>query len=393
MGGNGHDGAGAVTGQHIFRNPHRNLFAGERIHAVRAGEHARNRLSGNAFALGLFLHLFQVGFYLRFLRSAGELRDPLALRSQHHEGDAKNGVRPGGEDGHIVLLAVAGDLKHHFCALAAANPVALHLLQGVRPVQTVQSVQQPAGISAHTQLPLGHFLLEHRMAAPLGEAVLHLVVGQDRSQGRAPVHGAFSLIGNAVAHENIGLFLFGESLPLLCRKGRAFAAGSVHGSRATFLEGRHQFFNGTGFFGIFIVPAAEHFQESPLRPLIIIRVAGAEFAVPVEGEANAVQLLTVAGHVVVGGLFRMLSCLDGVLLGRKAEGIVAHGMQYVEALQPRVAGEDIAGDIAQRMAHMQARTTGVREHVQHVIFGFVGIYTGTVGLVLGPPLLPLLLNL
>ena len=134
-------------------------------------------------------------------------------------------------------------------------------------------------------------------------------------------------------------------------------------------------------------------QEGPLGPFVILRIRGAELAVPVKGKANAVQLLTITGHVLPRGLFRMLAGLNGILFCRQTKGVVAHGVQHIEAFQALVPGEDVAGDIAQRMPYMQARTAGVREHVQHIILGFIRLVGSAVGLVLGPPLLPFFLNL
>ena len=207
VGGNGHDGARSVTGQHILGNPYRHLLPGHGVDAVSTRENARDGLSGHPFALGLLLHLFQIGFHLRLLRGRRELGHPLALRSQHHEGNPEDGIGPGGEDGDVVFPVVTFYREHHFRSLAAAYPVALHLLEGVCPVQLLQPVQQTAGIGAYPKLPLRHFLLEHRVAAALRIAVLHLVVGQYSAQGGAPVHGALPQIGQAVAHQGIGLFL------------------------------------------------------------------------------------------------------------------------------------------------------------------------------------------
>ena len=270
-----------------------------------------------------------------------------------------------------MLYAVALYLEHHFCAFAATYPVALHFLEGFRPVQAVQAFQQAGGIGAYAQLPLGHLLLEYGKTTALAKAVLNLVVGKYGSECRAPVNGAFSLICNAVAHKRIGLFLFGESFPILCGKGGPFAAGSINGGGTTLFKGFDQFLYRTGFLKLIVIPAAEHLEESPLGPLVVIRITGAEFAVPVEGETNAVQLLPVAGHVAVRSLFRVLAGLDGILLGRKTEGIVTHGVQHVETLQALVTRKDVAGYISKRMANMQARAAGVREHVKHIILGFI----------------------
>ena len=167
----------------------------------------------------------------------------------------------------------------------------------------------------------------------------------------------------------------------------------VHGGGTAFLEGRHEFLDGPGLLQGVVVPASEHLQEGPLGPLVVVRVAGAELAVPVEGETDAVQLAAVAGHVVVRGLLRVLAGLDGVLLGREAEGVVAHRMEDVEALQALVAGKDVTGDVSQRMSDMQARARRIREHVQDVIFRFGAVGLSLVRLVLSPPILPLSFNL
>ncbi len=88
----------------------------------------------------------------------------------------------------------------------------------------------------------------------------------------------------------------------------------------------------------------------------------------------------------------MLTRLDGVLLCGEAEGVVPHRMQHIEALQALVTGEDIAGDVSQRVSYVQARAAGVREHIQHIVFGFGRIHFGLVGFPLSPLGLPLSFN-
>ena len=90
-------------------------------------------------------------------------------------------------------------------------------------------------------------------------------------------------------------------------------------------RGRSQLLDRAGLLPVVAVVGAEHFEERPLRPFVVARIAGADFAVPVEREADFVQLLAVAGDVLLGGDGRMLARLDGVLFGRKAEGVVAIG--------------------------------------------------------------------
>ena len=136
--------------------------------------------------------------------------------------------------------------------------------------------------------------------------------------------------------------------------------------------------------------AVKHLLEGPLRPLIVNGVAGAHLTVPVEAEAYLVELLTVAVDILHRRHLGVLARLYGILLGGQAIGIVAHRVEHVIALQTLEAGVDVAGDISQRMAHMEARTAGVREHVEDVelLFALVlGYFIGLVGLPIVEPFL------
>ena len=68
-----------------------------------------------------------------------------------------------------------------------------------------------------------------------------------------------------------------------------------------------------------------------------------------------------------GGDARMLAGLHGVLLGRQAEGVVAHGVQHVLALHAVVAADHVGGEVAQRVADVQALAGRVREHVHREV--------------------------
>jgi hypothetical protein len=81
-------------------------------------------------------------------------------------------------------------------------------------------------------------------------------------------------------------------------------------------------------------------------------------------QPQAAQLALHHDHVVLGRLAGMLSGLDGILLRGQAEGVVAQAVQDVLAGHPVVPGEDIGGDVAQRVPDVQARATGVGEHVE-----------------------------
>ncbi len=88
-------------------------------------------------------------------------------------------------------------------------------------------------------------------------------------------------------------------------------------------------------------------------------------------------MLAMFRSVVMRG---MDAVLDGVLLGRQAEGVVAHRVQDVVALHATVAADDVGGGVALRVADVQARAAGVGEHVQDVELGLAGSKPGSPGL-------------
>ena len=83
-------------------------------------------------------------------------------------------------------------------------------------------------------------------------------------------------------------------------------------------------------------------------------------------EAERPQLAAHVGDVRLGRDPRVLAGLHRVLLGRQAEGVVAHRVQHVVAGHPLVAGVDVGADVAERVADVEPVAAGVREHVEHV---------------------------
>ena len=125
--GDGHDGARAVASQHVVADPDRDLLARQRIDGVRATEDARHLMVGNALALRASLDRFEIRLHVGPLRVGCESPDVFALRRQHHEGNAEDGVCPRGED--LQRLRSVGQREEHLGTLAAADPVALRLLE------------------------------------------------------------------------------------------------------------------------------------------------------------------------------------------------------------------------------------------------------------------------
>ena len=133
---------------------------------------------------------------------------------------------------------------------------------------------------------------------------------------------------------------------------------------------------------------------------------GAEQRVGTGGvDFHAVQLAAHVGDVRLGGHARVLAGLDGVLLGRQTESVIAHGVQDVLSLHAVVTAHHIGGQIAQRMTYVQALAGRVWEHVHGKVGGAAfGVATfavlqiavdvgGPEGAFLIPDLLPFVLDI
>ena len=73
-------------------------------------------------------------------------------------------------------------------------------------------------------------------------------------------------------------------------------------------------------------------------------------------EPQTAQLATHIRYVLFGCHARVLAGLDGVLFCRKAESVVAHGVQNVLALHAMETRNGVSCDVSQRVANMQALT-------------------------------------
>ncbi len=234
------------------------------------------------------------------------------------------------------MLSGVGDLKAHLGALGAADPIALHLLDVLRPVQIVQIVQQALGVGGDLQHPLTHAPALDGLAGVYVHAVDHLLVRQHRALRWAPPHRNLRPVGQA---------------------------------------------------------ALVQLQEDPLAPAVVVLVAGVDLALPVEREAQALQLLLEAPDVLGGDVGGVAALADGVALGGQPEGVPADGIQHVETPQALVPGDDIDGGVAQRVTQMQAGARRVREHAQGVELRAIVGGRGGERPLLGPAGLPAGLDL
>ncbi len=311
MRGDAHDGARAIGVQHVVGGPDLDAVAGQTVDAVRAGEHAGLRaLRRLALDLGRARGSIEVRLDLGAAVFGRELPHERVLWRQHHKGHAAERVGARSEDADLVGPVRRGRLEgeRHLGALGAADPVALHQLHVVGPVERLV-VEQFVGILRRTQEPLLHQALDDGRVAALAAAVDHLFVGEDGLVERAPV------------------------------RGRLGAVSEAH---------------------------SEQLDEPPLRPPVVLGRRGVDLAVPVEHRAHALELsahaLDVRHRPVVGV---QPAAFDGRVLGRQAEGVEADGEEHVVPAHAAVARQRIGGRHREPVPDVQV-PRGVREHRQRV---------------------------
>ena len=122
---------------------------------------------------------------------------------QHHEGCTKQRVWSRGK--HFDIASARR--KAHTRAFAAANPVALHDLDRLGPVEAFEVVEQAVRICRDAHRPLPHVAFENGVVADVAAAVGgNFFVGQDGAETRAPVDGRIGQIGQAVVvHQLLAL--------------------------------------------------------------------------------------------------------------------------------------------------------------------------------------------
>ena len=383
---NSHDGAGTVSGKDVVADPDGDVLTGKGIDSVCSGKDTGNLLVHHALALGLALcSLYVLGNGLLLLRRGYHIH-VFALGGENHECYAEDSVGAGGEN--LQVYIGVSYMEKHLGALAAANPVALCLLEAVGPVYLLKAFEKALGVCRHAKAPLVHHLLLDGISATYAHALADLIVGKNSAEFGAPVDKGVAEVGDAVVHQHVALFLMRHGLPLVGGEMKFLRAVGMDAFGAFFLEMLLEVGYGHGLVLLSVVVRQEHALEGPLRPLIVFGVAGAYLAVPVVAHANLVELAAIAGDVYSRCLFGVLAGLNGILLGGQAVGVVAHGMEDVEALQTLVAREDVAGDVSQGMTHMQTCSRGVREHVKNIVLGTRRIGLNMVHALVGPLFLP-----
>ena len=415
----GHDGTGAVVHEHVIRGEQRQLGSGDWVDGVQAGEQAGLLASlVNTVLGGLGFRSQAVGLHrldrsgiatLPVFRSlgrpfGGNVFEQVMFRRDHGERGAEQGVGTGGVDLHVFDAVRGFDLEMHGSAVGFADPISLHELDLLRPVDAIKIFDQTVAVCGDAHGPLAQLALEHREVTAFGLAFGgDLLVGEHRAQARTPVHRGLGDVGQTEVVEHVSLLGFAQVSPLLARESRnltltGFELLHQRADRSCAALGTRR------IGGILVVPGIIDSGEDPLGPTHVARIDGGEGTTVVEAQAHAVQLATHVGDVLLGSDARMLAGLDRILLGRQAEGVIAHGVQHVLALHTMVAADHIGGKVAQRVTHMQTLARRIWEHVHREIrrasFGVASLAILQIAVDVGSPesafvipnLLPFFLN-
>jgi hypothetical protein len=263
------------------------------------------------------------------------------LGGDHRVGHPERGVRAGGEDTQgqrWPAVAAVASLHHQveLGALGAADPVALHGLDPLGPVQVVQTGQQLVGVLGDPEEPLLEHPLLHQVARPLaGPVGQHLLIGQHRLAARAPVDRGVLAVGQ---------------------------------------------------------PGGQERLEDHLVPLDVLGIVAADLPPPVVDGAEGGDRLLQLTDAGVGEDAGMGAGLDGGVFGREPEGVEAERGEHGLALHGAVPDQQVAEGVVADVPHV-GRTRRVGVHGEHVRRrpGIVGI--DLVGALVSPALLPLLLDL
>ena len=231
------------------------------------------------------------------------------------------------------------------------------------------------------------------MTPTLRESVLHLVVGQYRTQGRTPVHHRFRAVGQTVAEQDFRALIGIEGKPFFRRKIQAFTRHRIEITRTVFVKMRFQFRNRTSLILCVVVPMIKQLNKNPLRPAIEFRIGSTHLPTPVKAKPDFIQLLAVAFQVLRRCFFRVLPRLNCVLFSGQSKRIVAHRMQHIKAAMPLISSINIRGDVPQRMPYVQSCPGGIRKHIQHVKRLFIAVVFCMISAFILPFILPLFLKI
>ena len=99
--------------------------------------------------------------------------------------------------------------------------------------------------------------------------------------------------------------------------------------------------------------------EDPLGPLVELRIGSSQHLGPVVVKAQFLQLAGECINVLLGKAVGVVAGIHSVLLCGQAEGVIAHGVQNIEALHTLHTGHDVGSGIAFGVTCVQTHTARV----------------------------------
>ena len=256
------------------------------------------------------------------------------LGRHHGVGHAEAGVGPRGEDAQAQLF-VALDGEVEFGTFGTADPVALHGLDPLGPVESVQRFQELVGVGGDAEEPLLEVTLGDEVARPIARSVgQDLFVGQHGLAAGAPVDRGQSAVGQA-------------RLPEL--------------------------------------------QEDELGPVDVGGVVTMDLPAQVVDRAQAQQRGLELGDAGIGEGPGVGPRLDGRVLRRQAERVEADRAEHALAQHGLVAHGQVAECVIADMPLM-GRPRGIGVHAQGVELFTRIVVVDAVGTFVLPVALPLLFN-
>ena len=360
--GHGHDRPRAVAGEHIVGDKDRHLLAIDRVGGVGSQEHAGFvlillpfdvRLCGNGRPVGGHrrrgsrLATGPAGIGASRVGGVGrEGVDKLMLGGQHQVGCAKQGVGAGGK--HRDRMVAGGEI--HLGAAGPADPIPLHVLDLIGPIQNLKIINKPVGICSNAHHPLRQLFAEHREVTALGTAVGgHFLVRQHCAQAGAPIHHGIRPVDQPVFVNHLGLL----HLIQLCKvRGAELLCELFRDGPGAILQEGDEFGDAARLVGLGVEPGVEDLEENPLGPAVIVLVGGGDGAALIVPQPQTAQLTLHVFDRFLRFDRRVRAGLDGVLLRRQAERIIAQGVQHILAEHAVEPGECVGGNVSERVAHV-----------------------------------------
>ena len=111
-------------------------------------------------------------------------------------------------------------------------------------------------------------------------------------------------------------------------------------------------------------PSCVKVQKQRLLMPVILRLAGGNFAAPIQRETQPFQLRLHVGDIIAGPAAGVDALFHRGVFGGHSKGIPAHRVQHLKALHPLGAGQHVAHRVIAHMANMDA-ARWVGKHLQH----------------------------